>query len=413
MKIQSISSPFLADTWWFGLTKRLSAENFKKLAQLRIEQGFSAIQLVVGIPPEVGEENPNAASEVGFPWTLQGEMNEAYLELARHRIKYLNDIGLKVIVYGGWGHQIKWLGLGLMTEWWLKIIRYLDDLNVMYCLCGEVDLWIGTEMMLLPDKTTDDIFFNRTLNFVKPFKSKVASKLWKGFREVVNKSRKKERSNLWSSVLNKIASKTDKPIIVHTTGKISGFEALQNADLLACNTIQTGHHRNSRNLLWKTPLNLLKTNPEQKIINLEPWYEGIKDNFWQEDQLYAYWVSMIVGNAAYCYGAHGIWNVGDGKFLAHWGTQTFQQAISLITPKLIGLSHHEYLKHQMDSATVSYTLHKDTLIRITREDGQKRMQFFPEISAAKKFSFGKIWLPLEGAYTKKMPSNGMVVVFGD
>jgi hypothetical protein len=45
---------FLADTWWFGLSKRLSGKHFEDLAILRAEQGFSAVQLVVGVPPEVG-----------------------------------------------------------------------------------------------------------------------------------------------------------------------------------------------------------------------------------------------------------------------------------------------------------------------------------------------------------------------
>lgn len=43
---------FLADTWWFGLSKRFSERSFKDLAALRADQGFSAIQLVVGVPPE-------------------------------------------------------------------------------------------------------------------------------------------------------------------------------------------------------------------------------------------------------------------------------------------------------------------------------------------------------------------------
>ena len=53
---------FLCDTWWYGLTRRLGNDDFEKLAKLRSEQGFNAVQLVVGIPPEIGPENPNAES---------------------------------------------------------------------------------------------------------------------------------------------------------------------------------------------------------------------------------------------------------------------------------------------------------------------------------------------------------------
>lgn len=148
---------FLADTWWFGLSRRLSEQGFQDLAALRATQGFSAVQLVVGVPPEVGPENGNAQSQVGFPWSLDGHFNQEYLKFAQERIQYLNDLGFVVIVYGAWGHQIEWLGKATLTEWWLRIVESLDTLNVVYCLCGESNLWIGEEGKLLPDKSTDDL----------------------------------------------------------------------------------------------------------------------------------------------------------------------------------------------------------------------------------------------------------------
>lgn len=42
----------------------------------------------------------------------------------------------------------------------------------------------------------------------------------------------------------------------------------------------------------------------------------------ESDQIFAFWVSMLSGASAYC----GIWNVGDGNFLAHWGRRTFREA---------------------------------------------------------------------------------------
>ena len=109
---------FLCDTWWFALTQRLSDSQFEKIARLRVKQGFTAVQLVVGIPPEVGPENPNAASSVGPAWKLNGELNIKYLEYAKHRIELLNSLGLTVIVYGAWGHQIEWIRVDKMKAWW-------------------------------------------------------------------------------------------------------------------------------------------------------------------------------------------------------------------------------------------------------------------------------------------------------
>jgi hypothetical protein len=96
---------FLADTWWFGLSKRLSKNDFGDLVALRAAQGFSAIQLVAGVPPQVGPEN--ARSPVGFPWTTGGEFSQRYLKFVRENIRYLNDSGFVVIAYGAWGHQIE------------------------------------------------------------------------------------------------------------------------------------------------------------------------------------------------------------------------------------------------------------------------------------------------------------------
>ncbi len=111
-------SHFLADTWWYGLTNRVDAGQFKSLAKLRVRQGFSAVQLVVGIPPEVGPENDNAKSPVGAAWNLKGEFNDKYLDFAQERIQELNSIGLLAIVYGAWGQQIEWLGKERMKDWW-------------------------------------------------------------------------------------------------------------------------------------------------------------------------------------------------------------------------------------------------------------------------------------------------------
>src|SRR3989344_4121055 len=91
---------FLCDTWWYGLTQRVDDKKFKELARLRAQQGFTSIQMVVGIPPEVGPENLNASTNVGSAWQLNGEFNQDYLKRARDRVEYLNSIGLSAILYG-------------------------------------------------------------------------------------------------------------------------------------------------------------------------------------------------------------------------------------------------------------------------------------------------------------------------
>jgi len=408
---------FLADTWWFGLSKRLSEKDFKDLAALRAEQGFSAVQLVVGVPPEVGPESGNAQSQVGFPWTLDGKFNQDYLELARDRIQFLNALGFVVIVYGAWGHQIKWLGVEKMTQWWFKIIETLDLLDVIYCLSGEINLWVGEESKLLPDKSTGDLVRSRVLPMCHLLHPRIKSFLVKTvryFRKRFRKHQLEKRRNDWSLVLEKISQKTDKPLIVHTTSDETGFEAVFNPELLSANTVQTGHDARARNRLWQLSLALLKNDHTHRgYINLEPWYEGIRNQFWAEDQMFSYWVTMLAGAMSYCYGAHGIWNVGDGRFLAHWGDQTFAHALALDTPRLLGLSHKQYLRRSDPRGETFYQTAEKELITIGRKAGEKAMQFFPDIAKAQHVPAGKIWLPLKGVFTKALPPKGQVVIFHD
>lgn len=330
---------FLADTWWFGMSSRLSEEDFIRLVKLRQEQGFSAAQVVVGVPPEVGPMNDNAMSDVGFPWNLKGAPNKEYLNLARARIKVMNEHGITGIVYGAWGHQIDWIGVNRMKEWWSGVIDSVDDLDVIYSLTGESDLWPTPQQQraLLPDKTTDDI-----VGGVKTFGARALGRfqktdLFKKQRELYLGRRRKK----WSRVLATVAMQTDRPILVHTSSHSSGFESVDNTDLLCANTFQTGHSRKSEARIWQSIHDSRQVDPEIPAINLEPWYEGINHDFYQEDQLSAYWLSVAAGAHAVCYGAHGVWNAGDGNFLKRWGGQTFEEALELETPRILGEMHRK------------------------------------------------------------------------
>ena len=404
---------FLADTWWFGLSRRLPERDFNNLAALRAAQGFSAIQLVVGVPPEVGPENENAKSPVGFPWTLDGGPNEEYLQLARNRIQYLNDLGFVVVVYGAWGHQIEWLGKERMAEWWLQIVKALDSLNVIYCLCGESNLWVNEASRLLPDKSTEDLVASQLLPMLPSRVRGVLAEAHRRLKRRLCKQQFEKRRNDWGAVLERISRETSKPIIVHPTADETGYEAVSNPALLSANTVQTGHDAGARNRLWQLPLALLQRDPSQRFINLEPWYEGIRDQFWADDQMFAYWVTMLAGATSYCYGAHGIWNVGDGEFLAHWGKQTFAEALALDTPRLLGLSHQQYLLWVDSGSEVFHQTAGKELLTIGRRRGEKAIQFFPDVATAKHIPDGRIWLPLKGIFAHALPPEGQVVVFVD
>lgn len=429
--------PFLADTWWYGLSRRLTPAMFEHLTQRRVEQGFTAAQIVVGIPPEVGPLHPDAASDVGAAWALDGTINHDYLALARERIARMNALGLTAIVYGAWGHQIEWIGPDAMSRWWRAIIETLDDLDVIYCLTGESNLWINEADRLLPDKSTGSFTppFMKTRLYGWLVRARVVN-VWRRIRPLWKRVQaslrarslaqsedegRAQRVAAWSAVLADATSHTARPFLLHPVSADRSDACVNNPELLAALGVQTGHSEDQRPALWSAPRQALDEHPGAFFVNLEPWYEGIRDRFGPADQLYAYWASMMAGARAHCYGAHGIWNVGDGVFLGHWGGQTFDQALALDTPRLLGLSHRVFQDHRLGELPQrTFELADSDLLAIRRADDAGRTAvFFPDaarLSSAQRaealLAGGRCFLPLNGAWAEALPAQGMVVVIG-
>jgi hypothetical protein len=122
---------------------------------------------------------------------------------------------------------------------------------------------------------------------------------------------------------------------------------------------------------------------------------------------------MLAGADSYCYGAHGIWNAGNGDFLNRWGKQDFLKALSLDTPGLIGMSHRVFLPYLNRPAQVTVEERDGLLVNIKRIFHESSISFIPEINKVASPSPGRIWLPMAGQFAKVMPSSGQVVVITD
>lgn len=414
-ELRRLPKDMFADTWWFGLSGRWSEEQFLQTAKLRKAQGFNAIQLVVGVPPEVGPLHGGAASEVGGAWDLAGNINYQYLKLAKQRVGLLAKNGLCPVVYGAWGHQIEWIGVNGMKKWWKAVAAEMDEFNPVYCLTGEIDLWVGMEGLVYPDKSTQDIIDRPALSFVasKGWARKLIRKPLHLWREIAWRTKAEERRNKWSEVLTYLHTITTQPIIVHVTpGKLSD-QCVDNSDCLSATTVQTGHDESTRNLLWQLPLKASQGG--KPFLNLEPWYEGIFGKFIQKDQLFAFWASRLAGADGFCYGAHGLWNLGDGRFLSHWGSQTWQEAVKLKTPVLLGKSRdllNRYFREIQTDGEVVFEVEKERLKVIGRNDAGtgKSIMFYPEVDFGGEIPKGEYWLPEEGEFVKTHPRKGQLVV---
>lgn len=294
---RNLPKNILADTLWFQ--NKLDLSKFKKYVDLRKSQGFSAIQICVGVPPEVGPDHKYAQID---------------LKDAAKKIDYLNKVGMFAIAYGAWGHQIEWLGVEGMKKQWSEIVECLDSKNVAYCLTGESNIWIGQENVLLPDKSTDS---------VRPMPNILS--------RILHPIKLRQRKEKWSQVLSHLHSITQKPIIIHVLGGEYSYEAVNNPELLSAVTVQTGHSYVSDEKIRRIIDRGKSKYPDLPFLVLEHQYEGIHAQFGHKQQVHNYkLINDLTGN--FFYGAQGIWNVGDGKFLSHWGKQTFDQALKLKSP---------------------------------------------------------------------------------
>ena len=306
---------FLADTWWYGLTDRISIDEFYRLAQQRKDEGFSAIQLVMGIPPEVTIDSPQSHGGGKPAFCLQESnfiINQDYIAAALEKIEILNKLHLKPIIYGGWGPQIGQIGRNNMIEWWKRIVKVTEKFDPIYCLTGEIDLRVHVQSRAIMEKVLNKFS--------------------------ISSIKQKRQIAEWLRVYKEVKKTTGLPVICHTTPNTDSWAVSRDFSAI---TVQTGHSEASRNKLWMLPMEYRSN--EKPFINLEPWYEGINNSFFESDQIFAFWTSVLSGASAYCYGSHGIWNVGDGNFLAHWGRRTFREAKKSTIPLKIGKSNKLFL----------------------------------------------------------------------
>jgi len=101
-------TPFfwLGDTWWMALSRRLEfPEDFTVLLEDRKQKGFTLVQLVAGLFPDMDTFDERGSNEAGFPWERDLEtINPSYFDEADKRIEAIVDEGLTPFVFGAWGY---------------------------------------------------------------------------------------------------------------------------------------------------------------------------------------------------------------------------------------------------------------------------------------------------------------------
>lgn len=273
-------TPFfwLGDTWWMGLSHRLHfPDDFKQLAADRKTKGFTVIQIVAGLYPDMHPFDPRGANEAGFPWEKEyARIRPEYFDAADARLRYLLDEGFTVCLVGAWGYFLPMMGEAKMKAHWRYLIARYASWPVVWVAAGEANLpWY-----LAKNFPTDD-------------------------RSIVPG---------WTEMLRYIRS-TDpfrRPLTIHPTA-INRYNARHVTDdpaLLDFDFLQTPHgQRGAVPVTVRAARESYAASPIMPTINGEAAYEMLGDKLPTEWTRAMFWLCMMNGAAGHTYGANGIWQV--------------------------------------------------------------------------------------------------------
>jgi hypothetical protein len=254
-------TPFfwLGDTWWKGLSDRISWEGFQRLTADRKGKGFTVVQIVAGPLPDEPPFDPRWANEGGMPYEKDyARVNPAYFDYADRRIQHLIDAGITPAIVGGWGWHMPSVGVEKMNRHWRYLVARYAAYPVVWIIGGEAGGPQWTEVGQYLRKTDP---YHRVATF-HPYSS----------------ARR---------------ATTDETVI--------DFDMLQ-----------TGHNdwNAAANTISKLTSSYSKTPPMPVLVG-EVVYEGHMMANRQDIQRYMFWSSLLNGAAGHTYGAGGIWQMNS------------------------------------------------------------------------------------------------------
>ena len=297
-------TPFfwLGDTWWMGLCHRLHwPDEFRQLAADRRAKGFTVVQIVAGLYPDMPAFDPRGANEAGLPWEPDyARIRPSYFDLADRRIFDLVDQGLTPCVVGAWGYHLPWLGEERMKQHWRYLVARWGALPVVWCAAGE-----GTMPFYLS-------------------------------RDRAAESERQRQG--WTDVMRYLRETDpfDRLVTIHPSR--TARESVTDPAVLDFDMQQTGHGAPAERhaALGREGWN---TQPVMPVISGEARYEALEigRKLDDSDARQAFWMHLLAsGVAGGTYGANGIWQVnrrdqpyGNSPGGNNWGTTPWDDALRL------------------------------------------------------------------------------------
>jgi hypothetical protein len=297
-------TPFfwLGDTWWMGLVKRLRwPDEYQQLTADRREKGFTVIQVVAGLYPDMPAFDVRGTGDEGFPWEkLYERIRPEYFDAADRRIYHLVEQGLVPCILGTWGYHLPWLGTEKMKQHWRYLIARWGALPVVWTAAGEQAMpWYLS-----------------------------------GNKEAEVQLLRRE----WTAVIRHIHATDPFDRLLTTHPRRNARDELLDPVLLDFEMQQTGHGRKTEDHAasaieaWNRP-------PAVPVISGESRYEAleIKPPVGTREAREAFWAHLLnSGSAGHTYGVNGVWQVnlpeqrfGKSPGGNDWGGTPWRDAMNL------------------------------------------------------------------------------------
>ena len=304
-------TPFfwLGDTWWMGLCSRMRwPEDFEQLAADRVKKGFTVIQIIAGLYPDMPPFDPRGANEAGYPWEEEyARINPAYFDAADLRIRYLVESGLTPCIVACWGYFLPIMGIPKIKKHWRYLVARWGAYPVVWCLAGE-----GTMPFYLSKTKKEDAAAQKA-----------------GWTEVARYVRSIDPYH--------------HAVTIHPTD--NARNQVEDPSVLDFDMLQTGH--SDRKSIPNTENQItgsLLGDPRMPVLDGEVCYEGIMEASRQEIQRFMFWTCILNGAGGHTYGANGIWQVntreqpyGPSPHGRSWGDVPWDVAAELPGSGHIGL----------------------------------------------------------------------------
>lgn len=321
-------TPFfwLGDTWWMGLCHRLHwPDEFKTLTADRVKKGFTVIQIVAGLYPDMPPFDPRGANEAGYPWDPQFKsIRPEYFDEADKRLGHLVDSGLTPCIVGAWGYFLPLMGEQKAEQHWRYLVARYGAWPVVWCVAGEANL---------P--------YYRAKGF--PYDDREQVKGWTNVARYLRQIDPYHR-----------------PMTIHPTGigRLSARHAIDDVSLIDIDMLQTPHATQAAVApTIKTVRQSYADHPVLPVIDGEAAYEMLGNSIPTAWTRRMFWICMINGTAGHTYGANGIWQCNRrgqphgpspwvGSPPTGYGTISWDEAMNLPGSTQVGLGKKLFEQYQ-------------------------------------------------------------------